>query len=676
MRFFLFFLPVILLAFRGGAQSVFDMPGLFPQHRRFLAQFVSAIGQNNLVAAETAVRSALKIFPADANWNYNLACVLARDGRAEEALPHLEAAVRYGFTDTEKLDSDPDLKTVRPLPRFAELRELAVQLTKDPPRNPTLNTALPSEGEAGSEMTVDALNTMWNWDPAQGGYFTTRFDLKPYSGSAPYTGPYADLIAPWIADGSAAGNSGDLYVNRDEDRCAVRYECFPGLTPVLYGEDAVARGAHLNLANGIFMGPAGPLPVIGNTTSAISAPPFWRSLPRLISADASQAVIAVRLAMANQLYVYDATLDHIASVRGDLLIAANPAVILSGDTLSADKPNPVNAQRELTELILAALAAMHPETKHEMLRRGLLVPTVQMLLRSHITGVTDYCSPEAHPTVFDPRRIDGEALIRAAHDLRPETLPPFFQLAVRSESMPVQNVDFFDLVGSEGMVDTPTCISRIKRGRDYTRTITLQAVMPTTKIADYRWFVVSGDPKKIRFRPRSSDSALMTVEIDWHGLYEGRDGMDCRRVDVACIAVAENGTYSSPAFYSLRFLGNERRVYDSTTKRLLSVDYAPDPVDGLRYEDPLLTAQKNWQDLYLYDADGRLTGWYRRRQNKPPEQFDPQGRKVVRAAVDGAPEAVVPVTYTPRFNQQGDSLRSPAIELMQSDAGDPVEPTR
>lgn len=670
---FLFLLSAVL-AVKVGAQSVFDMPGLFPQHKRFLSQFVTAVGQNNLIAAETAVRSALKVFPNDANWNYNLACVLARDSRADEALTHLETAIRCGFTDTAKLDADTDLETLRGLPRYAELKALAEQLTKDPPRNPTLSTALPTEGTAGTEITVDALNTMWNWDPAQGGYFTTRFDLKPYTGTTPYTGPYAELIAPWIAEGSAAGNAGDLYVNRDEDRCAVRFECFPGLTPVLYGAEATARGAHLNQANGLFVGPGGPLPIIGNTTSAINPPPFWRSLPRLISTDASQTVIALRLAMANQLYVYDATLDHIASVRGDLLVSANPSIILSGDTLSTDRPNPVEAQRGLTELILAALAAMPPDTKAEMLRRGLLVPTVQMLLRGHVIGAKDYFTPEAHPTVFDPRRINGEALIRAAHALRPEMLPPFFQLAVRGETMPVPNVEFFDLAGSEGMVDTPVCVSRIRRGRDYTKSVTLQAVMPTTKIREYRWFVVSGNPEKIRFHSRSSDNALMTVDIDWHGQYMGRDGMECRRVDVACVAVADNGALSAPAFYSLRFLGNERRVYATDEgKRLLSVDYAPDPVTGLRYEDPILSAQKNWQDFYHYDADGRLKGWFRRRAAKDPEQFDTQGRRVTASAPDGTPRAVVPVKYTPRFNQQGDSLRAPALELIQSDAGDPTE---
>ncbi len=671
MRFYIGLLFGLFLSCTGAfGQSVFDMPILFPQHKRYLSQFVGGVQQGNMMQAEKAVRSALKIFPKDANWNYNLACVMARTGQYDAAFKALDMAVDSGFIDTVQMQNDADLASLRKQKGFAPILEKAKTLAANPPKNPTLSHAFPSVVMMGQTATVDELNTMWNWDPVQGGYFTTRFDLLPASQKATYTGPYADLIAPWIAEGTASGNDGWLYVNRDEDRTQIRYETFAGVTPVLYGEAAVKKGAHLGAANGLFARTMGSHPTVGNSLLAMNRPPFWRSVPRLMTMDSQQFVVATRLSMANQLYIYDATLDMSARIQGDLLVTNNPAYLISGDVMNPAQPDAKGAQEKLTELVFAILAAMHPETKAEMLRKNLLVPTVQMLLRSHQKSVTDYFTPEAHPVVFDPSRIDGEAVIRAAHALRSETLPPFFQLAMRQESMPRQYIDFFDNVRGEGMGDSPTCVTRIWRGPYYTRKATLEAKMSTEPVT-YRWFVVNGHADKIRFTPLTSDNALMTIEIDWQGALTNNINVSTRRVDIACVAVKKNGTVSAPAFYSVRWLGNEQRVYARDTKRLLSINYAPDE-KGLRYEDPLLTAQKAWQDLFLYDKDGNFTGWYRKRPNGTIETFDTRGRRVLDTHPNGLSKTVTAVSYLPRLNEKGDSVNAPAIELLQSDAGEPI----
>ena len=51
----------LLVAVAAWGQSVFDMPRLFPQHKRTLSQFVEALGRGDLLAAESAARA-----PADA----------------------------------------------------------------------------------------------------------------------------------------------------------------------------------------------------------------------------------------------------------------------------------------------------------------------------------------------------------------------------------------------------------------------------------------------------------------------------------------------------------------------------------------------------------------------------------------------------------------------------------
>ncbi|MEG2464621.1 MAG: hypothetical protein RSB14_01160 [Kiritimatiellia bacterium] len=670
LRYFFTLILIFGIVAFTAAQSVFNMPALFPQHKRYLALFIENNNRNDMFGAETAVRAALKIFPRDANWNYNLACVCARDGRADEAMEWLTKAVDLGFTSSKQLETDNDLKLLRNRPAFTELLAKAKKIAANPPKNPTLSSALPSTVAMGTEARVEERNTMWNWDPNQGGYFTTRFDLvKPTNVSASYTGPYAELIAPWLAEGSAAGNGGDLYVNRDEDRTSITSEAFPLLTPVLYSDVAVKTAAHLGAGNALFAGGLAPIATIGNSILAMNQPPFWRSIPRLISTDSSAAMIANRLSMANQLYIYDATFDHSKAMRGDLLIANNPQFLISGN-FNSSSPETSASQRQLTELVLAAMAALHPEVKREMLRQGLLVPTLQRLLRQNLKGKPDYFSATAHPTVFDPARIDGKALIMAAHALTIETLAHFPSLTVRQETMPRQYVDYFDAVGSERLSDSPSLISRVVRGRAYTRRLTVEASLVNEADIQFKWIVINGDPAKIRILPLTSNGSLTTLEIDYHAPYVSNEGMPIRRVDLACIATRKNGTLSAPSFVSLRSLANERRLYNSQG-RLLSIDYTV-PKEGLVYEDPILTAAKNWQDLYRYSDDGTLLGWFRKREGQAPESFDIRGRRILETTTKGLPKKVVPVSYLPRISQ-GDSIQAPAIELLQSDVGNPIE---
>ena len=656
-----------------GAQSVFDMPRLFPRHKQALGQFLRAAQAGDLLGAETAARAAAKLFPRDANWHYNVACVCARDNRPDEALEWLGKAIALGFTDTRKMEGDADLASLRALPRFKELMGEAAELAKNPPRNATLSAALAADVPAGGEAEVTASNTQWDWDPLSGGYMTTL--LRPRAGAAPdpaaYRGPCADLVRPWL-EANPSAYAGVLYVNRDEDLAAARFEAFPGLTPVLYCDEAVRAGAHKGAANGLFSTGLAPLPTVGNSSMALGVPPFWRSIPRLIATEGGAAAVALRLALANQLYIYDASADFSKGFLGDLLTANNPAFVLSAD-LSAEKPDAKAAQRELTELILAAFAAFTPETKAEMLRRGLLVPTVQRLLRQSLKGRPDYFSEAAHPAVFDPKAIDAEAFLKAARALTPETLPPAVALTVRQETLPLQWVDFFD-AASERIADTPLCVSRIVRGRGRTRALSVEARAPGTPGARFRWFPVGGDPALLRIRPLTGDGSLVTIEADWRQApFDGPQGMPTRRADVACVAVSPEGVASAPVFVSFRWLANERRQYDASG-RLLAIDYTA-PKEGWRYEDPLLTAFKNWRDVYLYDEAGRLSGWTRTRPGQDgAERFDARGRRVSVPNPDGSPKRVVPVTYLPRVIQGSDGIRAPALELIQSDAGAETAP--
>jgi hypothetical protein len=577
------------------AQSVFDMPKLFPQHRQYLTQFVTALQQNNLLAAETAARAAVKIFPNDANWHYNVGCVCARDQRPEEALEWVEKAVALGFTDVRQLKEDADLAALRRLPAFAALLARAEAMRAAPQQNATLSSAFTDTVLLGKEATVTAKNTQWNWDPIQGGYMTTLFALAGARSvqAEQYNGPYAEQIRAWIREGSAAGNVGELYVNRDEDVTQIATGNFPLLTSVLYDDTAQQARAHVGAANGLFSSGLVSHPVVGTSVVALARSAYWRSLPRMVATDAAADQLAFRFASANQLYLYDASPDYSTKFKGDLLLAAQPHVIATCD-LAEEQGNAVEANRQMAELILAGLAAMNPEVKTEMYRRGLLVPTVQMLLRKSVKGAESYTSAAAHPVVFAPKQIDGLAFVTAAHALTRETLPVIFQIVSRRETTPRRYIDYFDAPTSERISDTPWSIKRVVRGVERTRKITVSAASAEPGVS-YQWFVTSGDPEKIRIRPLTKDGALVTIEVDYHGVFK-QNGIDTRHVDIACVALRKGEPASAPYFVSFRYLANERRTYTAQGK-IQQMDYTL-PESGYVYEDPLLSAFKNWKDDY------------------------------------------------------------------------------
>jgi len=61
------------------------------------------------------------IQPDNPDVHYNLACMLSKQGRTDEALDSLEQAIRKGFRDDRLLQTDPDLDNIRSEERFREI---------------------------------------------------------------------------------------------------------------------------------------------------------------------------------------------------------------------------------------------------------------------------------------------------------------------------------------------------------------------------------------------------------------------------------------------------------------------------------------------------------------------------------------------------------------------------
>jgi hypothetical protein len=63
----------------------------------------------------------VELLPEDFLARYNLACSLARAGRADEAIDSLSRAILLGYDDLAHMEADPDLESLRNHPDFRAL---------------------------------------------------------------------------------------------------------------------------------------------------------------------------------------------------------------------------------------------------------------------------------------------------------------------------------------------------------------------------------------------------------------------------------------------------------------------------------------------------------------------------------------------------------------------------
>ena len=84
-------------------------------------QVAVAYRNRDFAAAERLLRRQIEAFPENEAARYNLACVLARQGRAAEAVAALEDSAAHGFEDAALLAADADLDPLRGDPRVAAL---------------------------------------------------------------------------------------------------------------------------------------------------------------------------------------------------------------------------------------------------------------------------------------------------------------------------------------------------------------------------------------------------------------------------------------------------------------------------------------------------------------------------------------------------------------------------
>ena len=439
------------------------------------------------------------------------------------------------------------------------------------------------------------------------------------------TDPAGLLLQKWFSEGSAAGHADDYYDNRDKGHSALDLSRYPQLRPLSYTEAEKTAGADYGMPRTVR-----PETVLGNASLSGSAV-NGASIPRLFYSTRDGLAFLSSQYLGNQLYIYPEHQDHDPRAAdgtgfGDLYPVNSPYLIISQGSSGSDQP--------FLNAVAMTMASFTPEVKKALRARKLLFPVIQQILRSSqksLTGPDDYLTGLAHPGAFDAASLDEEKMMRLAHSMTLETLPPVFHLEVTAESpAPRRGIDFFEGPGRdlESLADQGMVVARVFRGMARERRLTVR-VAGSTDLQDtpsaYQWKLLRGDPTLVTITPSDSTfEAEITVKYHDRALpVPGSGGLASRRIDIGVFA--QNGSrYSPPAFISYYFLPNEKRRYDTKTDHLLEIDYAfPDA-----FVDVTLTSGKSWRDTYLHDErTGLPTGWRREESGKPPVEFDPVGRK-------------------------------------------------
>ena len=522
-----------------------------------------------------------------------------------------------------------------------------------PPAQPEPVKQPPPSLVADGIAFVGQENTVW-YEPAD--LFLTAFrfaDDDPRKGADAVTGhdQAGELIRQWQSAGTACGLWGVLYDNHDRDHSNLPARQFPQLTPIEYCDQAKAQ----TLDHGLQLRLLFNRPTIGNSSTALTAGPFWRSQTRMSQVNARAMALQHQQYVNNHLYFYPEHRDYdpghngTGDGYGDVYPANTPYVITSQGSSGSDQA--------FLHAVSCTLAAFQPATRDKLVEKKLLMPTVQMIFRrsnKQVTSEADYLTGKAHPPVFQGDQLDVERMVRLAHEIQPDELPPMIQLQVVQEDQPKVGVEFFDSSPSEVLFDTPAAIARVYRTTARERRMIVTAATSydvNDRPLKFRWAVLQGLPELVEIKPLKDDGSLAEIKVRWHERYPVQPGskMETNRIDIS--GFAHNGVrWSAPAFVTFYCPDSEARTYDDAG-RIQTVEYRSQARGG-NYADPAIYTPRDWRDEYRYDDSGRLLGWTRKR-GELREEFTPEGHLVVERDERGRAVKIRKVSYRAKTAKPG-----------------------
>ncbi|HPD14383.1 MAG TPA: putative Ig domain-containing protein [Planctomycetota bacterium] len=373
----------------------------------------------------------------------------------------------------------------------------------------------------------------------------------------------AKLLRQWAAEGTAAGNLGDFYDNRDRGHSLLNTQPYPQLDRVEYSKEQLDRRMDWALQLRFLY----PHVTFGNSSTA-SGDPNLGSNPRHALLNPGAAQVLHTHYLRSHLYIYPEHRDHDPGHNGrgggygDLFPANTPYFIISQGSSGSDQP--------FMRAVPYTLAAFRPEVKALLIQRGLLMPTVQMILRRCGKGVNkpeDYLTGAAHPTVFEGSEVSALRMVQLAHEIQRDNVPPLAQIAAVEEDLALNGVDYFDdpRLG-ERFFETPVVIARLVRSAKHTRRMVVSAkgsFDANNRPLTYHWVVLRGDASRIKITPVEKDGSVAELLVPYHERRPVAPGspLESNRVDIGVFV--HNGVYySPPAFVCFYSLDDEARTYD------------------------------------------------------------------------------------------------------------------
>jgi hypothetical protein len=429
--------------------ALFAMPRIAEATRIALARLQAG----DLAGAAETLDALVERFPQVGLLHAQRAALAMLEGDPEAALAGLEAAAERAVPEFADLIADPVFAPLRTDPAAAARLEA---LAAAAPAGPPAPEPAPIRNGVAE---VTAANTAWSRDTER---LEPRFALpeEPLSDAVmpplPRTGA-ADLLREHWRRGRAAGNHGDLYDNRDRGHSALDLAAFPQVTRTAYAAAAREVDLDYGLNDQILFDRI----TFGNSSTALTAGPHWRSLPRhaLTRPDGTGPMRLWQNWAANHLYVHPAHRDY-GTERGDLFPANTPYLIVSRGSSGSDRP--------FLEAVAMILASFKPETKARLAEERLVVPTVQFVFRRSLQNVRSraaYFSGAAHPAAFEARHVTLGRMVSLAQSIEPGAIPAEARIAVIEEETGTEGVDHFGQGLGEALFDTPSAVARIWRSK-------------------------------------------------------------------------------------------------------------------------------------------------------------------------------------------------------------------
>ena len=423
------------------------------------------------------------------------------------------------------------------------------------------------------------------------------------------------LLESWISDGTASGLAGTLWDNRDDGHSKVNLKQMPGMTQFQYKpSEARTRGWGLQFQ------------VRGSTTVGNSSTAHKQiekgSQPRCAYSAANGLAALQRQFKANNIYIYPCHMDHIAgnqrlgrgqkkkwgAGRGDMYPTNTPYLVISQGSSGTDQP--------FIRAIAWTIGSFSKPVRSMLEKNGMLMATVQMIMRRcqiDIDSREDYLTGKAHPAVFDRQRLNAIKMMRMAHDMQIDSIPPLVQLDVVAEDEMIAGTDFIGAQRqNEKIYDSAEVISRVWRGFSITRQMKVSAegtMNPSGRPLRYRWVVLRGPAGHVEFTPLNKEGSMMDINITYPGRTESEwnQGMWSNRLDIGVFAETDR-SISAPSFITWFTLDNEERTY-SGNGTIQSIDYGTG-----RFVDPRISISLPFRDDFQYH-DGKLAGIFRHWEN-------------------------------------------------------------